>query len=104
LNGRFLFASRYVLPRESDRLQASDSEEIPYFGIEMVARDDVPSEAIDLAVKASKAIGGGLFTVDIKERKGRMYVIEVNDNPSLESGEEDLYPDIFERIIVELME
>lgn len=104
LNGRFLFASRYVLPRESDRLQAADSEEIPYFGIEMVARDEVPGEAIDLAVKASKSIGDGLFTVDIKERQGRMYVIEVNDNPSLESGEEDLYPDIFERIIIELLD
>ena len=103
LNGRFLFASRYVLPRESDQVQAVDSEEIPYYGIEMVSEDEVPGGAIDLAVQASQAIGSGLFSVDIKERQGKMYVIEVNDNPSLESGEEDLYPDIFERIIVGLL-
>jgi len=69
----------------------------------MVREDDVPGEAIDLAIQASQAIGSGLFSVDIKERQGKMYVIEVNDNPSLESGEEDLYPDIFERIIVGLL-
>ncbi len=103
LNGRFLFASRYVLPRESDQVQAVDSEEIPYYGIEMVSEEEVPGEAIDLAIQASQAIGSGLFSVDIKERQGKMYVIEVNDNPSLESGEEDLYPDIFERIIVGLL-
>jgi glutathione synthase/RimK-type ligase-like ATP-grasp enzyme len=104
LNGRFLFASRYISPRESDRVQAIDSEEIPYFGIEKVRKDDVPIGAIELAIQACHAIGSGLFSVDIKERQGKMYVIEVNDNPSLESGEEDLYPDIFERIIVELLE
>ena len=70
----------------------------------MVRQDEVPSGAIDLAIQACHAIGTGLFSVDIKERQGRMYVIEVNDNPSLESGEEDLYPEIFERIIVELLE
>jgi glutathione synthase/RimK-type ligase-like ATP-grasp enzyme len=103
LNGDFLFASRYVLPSESDQVQAIDSEEIPYFGIEMVTQDEIPRGAIDLAIQASQAIGNGLFTVDIKERQGKMYVIEVNDNPSLESGEEDLYPDISERIIIELL-
>ncbi len=103
LDGRFLFASRYVLPRESDQVQAVDSEEIPYFGIEMVRQEEVPSGAIDLAIQASQAIGSGLFSVDIKERQGKMYVIEVNDNPSLESGEEDIYPDTSERIIAELL-
>jgi len=103
LNGRFLFASRYVLPRESDQVQAVDSEEIPYYGIEMMREDQVPRGAIDLAIHACQAIGSGLFSVDIKEREGKMYVIEVNDNPSLESGEEELYPDISERIIVELL-
>ncbi len=103
LDGRFLFASRYVLPRESDQVQAVDSEEIPYYGIEMVREDEVPKGAIDLAIQACHAIGSGLFSVDIKEREGKMYVIEVNDNPSLESGEEEFYPDISERIIVELL-
>lgn len=103
LNGQFLFASRYVLPREADQAQAIDSEEIPYYGIEMVRQAEVPSGAIELAIQASRAIGSGLFSVDIKERAGKMYVIEVNDNPSLESGEEDLYPDISERIIGELL-
>jgi len=41
--------------------------------------------------------------VDIKESNGKLYVIEVNDNPSLEGGEDSYYPDMFRRIILYLM-
>jgi hypothetical protein len=34
-------------------------------------------------------MGDGLYGVDLKERGGRAYVMEVNDNPTLETGEED---------------
>jgi glutathione synthase/RimK-type ligase-like ATP-grasp enzyme len=37
--------------------------------------------------------------VDIKNNNGDAYVIEVNDNPSLESGEDGCYPDIYEQIV-----
>jgi glutathione synthase/RimK-type ligase-like ATP-grasp enzyme len=56
-----------------------------------------------LAVRAACAIGEGLYSVDIKERGGKLFVIEVNDNPSLENGEEEHYPDVYERIVARLM-
>jgi hypothetical protein len=34
-------------------------------------------------------MGDGLYGVDLKERAGRVTVMEVNDNPTLETGEED---------------
>ncbi len=34
-------------------------------------------------------MGDGLYGVDLKEVGGNVYVIEVNDNPSIESGVED---------------
>ena len=47
----------------------------------------------------ANAIGNGLYGVDIKNNNGDAYVIEVNDNPSLESGEDGHYPDVYEKIV-----
>ncbi len=44
---------------------------------------------MSLAERAPSSIGDGLYGVDIKEVKGRFLVIEVNDNPSIEGGDED---------------
>ena len=46
----------------------------------------VPKEVLDLAVRAAAAIGTGLYGVDLKESPDGPLVIEVNDNPSLETG------------------
>ena len=51
---------------------------------------DAPPPVIDAALKAARAIGPGLYGVDIKETDGAIVVIEVNDNPNLEHGVEDL--------------
>jgi glutathione synthase/RimK-type ligase-like ATP-grasp enzyme len=45
---------------------------------------------IAAALEAARAIGAGLYGVDIKETCGQVAVIEVNDNPNLEHGVEDL--------------
>ena len=50
---------------------------------------DTPGPVLDMAVKASNLIGDGLYGVDIKESSGQYYVIEVNDNPSIDAGIED---------------
>ncbi len=104
LDGELLYACRYVLPTESQKIVASEEGEIPDYASESVPREMVPVETIDLAVRAAKAIGKGLYSVDIKQRGGRQFVIEVNDNPSLESGEDEYYPQIFNQIISNLME
>jgi len=51
---------------------------------------DVPPKVMKAALRAANLIGGGLYGVDVKEVKGKVYVIEVNDNPSIEAGCEDL--------------
>lgn len=58
-----------------------------------------PSHICALAVQAANTIGQGLYGVDIKERDGRAYVIEVNDNPTLDHGDEDKYGLVWERLI-----
>jgi glutathione synthase/RimK-type ligase-like ATP-grasp enzyme len=43
----------------------------------------------ETACRAAQLIGDGLYGVDIKQVGNRIMVIEVNDNPNVETGIED---------------
>ena len=49
----------------------------------------VPEAVIKTALKTSRLIGDGLYGVDIKSQGDKHYVMEVNDNPNIDSGVED---------------
>ena len=53
------------------------------------------------AVRAASLIGDGLYGVDLKQVGRAAYVIEVNDNPSIDAGYEDglLKDTLYERIM-----
>lgn len=51
--------------------------------------EDVPKSILTAALKATKLIGDGFYGVDIKFVDNIPYVIEINDNPSVDSGVED---------------
>jgi glutathione synthase/RimK-type ligase-like ATP-grasp enzyme len=51
--------------------------------------EDIPPKLRMLAMKTASVIGDGLYGLDIKEKDGKFYIIEVNDNPSLDAGVED---------------
>ena len=51
--------------------------------------EDAPRAVIDVAVKAARLFGEGLYGVDLKELERGVVVMEVNDNLNLESGCED---------------
>ena len=51
--------------------------------------DKAPPSLIDIAVRAARPIGEGLYGVDVKETDRGFIVMEVNDNPNLEHGIED---------------
>jgi glutathione synthase/RimK-type ligase-like ATP-grasp enzyme len=50
---------------------------------------EAPPRVIEVALRAARAIGDGLYGVDVKEAGDATVVIEVNDNPNLEHGVED---------------
>jgi glutathione synthase/RimK-type ligase-like ATP-grasp enzyme len=52
--------------------------------------DQAPREVIDVAVRAARPIGDGLYGVDLKQTDRGIVVMEVNDNPNLEHGIEDV--------------
>jgi len=56
-----------------------------------IAVSDVPEKVLRIATKAARLIGNGLYGIDIKQSGNRIVVIEVNDNPSIDSGVEDEY-------------
>jgi len=52
--------------------------------------EQAPSALIDVAVRAARPIGDGFYGVDIKQTDSGFVVMEVNDNPNLEHGIEDV--------------
>jgi glutathione synthase/RimK-type ligase-like ATP-grasp enzyme len=52
--------------------------------------DHAPPALIDVAVRAARPIGEGFYGVDIKQTENGFIVMEVNDNPNLEHGIEDV--------------
>jgi glutathione synthase/RimK-type ligase-like ATP-grasp enzyme len=60
-----------------------DSETLPTF--------EAPKAVLNAALRAAAMIGKGLYGVDLKQKDRQGYVIEVNDNPSIDHDVEDLY-------------
>ncbi|MDP5133637.1 MAG: RimK family protein [Paraglaciecola sp.] len=91
LNGRAIYACRYFMARNhwqiynhgSKRNNAGNFETIPTF--------EVPRAVLATAIKSCEIVGNGLYGVDLKQVNDKVYVIEVNDNPNLDSKIEDKY-------------
>mgnify|MGYP001764097199 CR=1 FL=1 len=50
---------------------------------------EAPNRVVKLGVKAANLIGDGFYGVDIKQIGNRFYIIEINDNPNVDAGNED---------------
>lgn len=99
LAGELLAVARYEFaPTKWKAMDRGDKGE--WAEVVATPRDEAPAALTRLALDAAAAIGASLYGVDIKEVDGRFYVIEVNDNPTIEAGGEDrANPDIYSAII-----
>jgi glutathione synthase/RimK-type ligase-like ATP-grasp enzyme len=50
---------------------------------------EAPESVVRTAVRAANLIGDGLYGVDLKQDDTQCYVMEINDNPNLDAGNED---------------
>ena len=91
LNGRAIFACRYHMARNHWQIYNHGSKRFSSGGFETLPTFEVPKKVLDAAIKACSIIGKGLYGVDIKQKGNQVYVIEVNDNPSIDHKVEDLY-------------
>jgi glutathione synthase/RimK-type ligase-like ATP-grasp enzyme/gamma-glutamyl:cysteine ligase YbdK (ATP-grasp superfamily) len=89
LDGRLLFACRYHMARGHWQVRAESAGVERYGRVEAVARDDAPPAVVDVALRAARLIGCGLYGVDLKETSAGPVVIEINDNPNLDAGYDD---------------
>jgi glutathione synthase/RimK-type ligase-like ATP-grasp enzyme len=89
INNEPLYACRYHMVKNHWQVINHDGGKPKEGEVDALAIEEVPRKALELALKACKQIGNGLYGVDIKEKGGRFFIIEVNDNPSIEKGCED---------------
>src|SRR5690606_29334014 len=89
LDGQVLFTARYFMASGHWQIRAEDEGVESYGRVEAVPRDRAPRDVVDLAKRAAGLIGKGLYGVDIKQGPAGPVVIEINDNPNLDRGEED---------------
>lgn len=91
LDGHPLYAARYYMADNHWQIMKRDAggkmEDVGR--AETMAAEMAPTRVIKTALKAANAIGKGLYGVDLKEVGGRVYLIEVNDNPNIDAGFED---------------
>ncbi|SMF06636.1 RimK family protein [Pseudobacteriovorax antillogorgiicola] len=91
LGGRALYACRYYMARNHWQIYNHGTKSDFSGGFDALPTFEVPRLVLDAALKAAAVVGDGLYGIDIKERDGKAFVLEVNDNPSIEHGVEDHY-------------
>ena len=102
LDGKPLYACRYYMARAHWQIAHTDEHGQTSDGrVTAVALDEVPERVIKTALRAARLIGNGLYGVDLKQVGRQVYVIEINDNPSIDHGFEDqiLKKDLYRSIM-----
>ena len=84
-----------IIKRDGGGIKIEDGQS------DTVPLEHAPPGLLRTALRASNLIGDGLYGVDIKEVDKKFYVIEINDNPSIDSGVEDrvLKDELYMRIM-----
>lgn len=106
LNGEVLYVCKYMVPKGRWKHGAKRRGKPSFVWGRTVTlkRENAPTKLKETALKACEVVGRGLYGVDIKEFNGNYVVVEVNDNPSIYAGNEDLRNrDIYEKIIAYLV-
>jgi glutathione synthase/RimK-type ligase-like ATP-grasp enzyme len=91
INGETLYACKYHMAKNHWQIYkqnksgtVSDGGSADTFDLDLV-----PPQLISWAERAGGLIGKGLYGLDIKEKDGHFFVIEINDNPNIDAGGED---------------
>ncbi|WP_343714199.1 RimK family protein [Inquilinus sp.] len=91
LDGEPLFVCQYMMAKKHWQIVRHSADgKVGWGNFKTFALDEVPAEVLDVAVRAARLIGDGLYGVDLKQTEKGVFVIEINDNPNLDHGCEDL--------------
>ncbi len=106
LNRQPIYACKYLMSRHHWQIyKHHDSGRVSSGGFETLDIKQVPKVVVDEALRAANLIGSGIYGVDVKEVDGQAYVIEVNDNPSIDHKVEDAFLGelLYDRIVTEFL-
>lgn len=93
LDGKPLFVCKYFMAKDHwqiYKVDKKDSKKVIPGRSETIPVEFAPKKLVDLSIKTARHIGDGLYGLDIKEHNDLYSVIEVNDNPNIDAGVEDL--------------
>lgn len=91
MDGEALYVCKYYMAKNHWQIfhWQNDHKTVSYGRVLTLAVESAPPGLVALARKAASRFGTGLYGVDIKEHEGAYYVVEVNDNPSIDRLVED---------------
>ncbi|MDO9064288.1 MAG: RimK family protein [Sulfuricella sp.] len=91
LDRRPLFVAKYfMVPGHWQIIKHGDRKQDFVEGATVaLSVGEAPDRVVKLGLKAANLIGDGFYGVDIKQVGNRFYVIEINDNPNVDAGNED---------------
>ena len=107
LNDEVLYVCKYMIPKGKWKHGAKlrGKATVVWGRTVSLKKQNAPANVQQVALDACKVVGKGLYGVDIKEVNGEPVVVEVNDNPSIYAGYEDLRAkDLYTKIINYLAE
>jgi glutathione synthase/RimK-type ligase-like ATP-grasp enzyme len=90
IDNKPLFACKYYMALGHWQIYNNERNDDDHTGnADSIPISRVPTGLLRLAEKTAALIGNGLYGIDIKEKDGKYFLIEINDNPSIDYGVED---------------
>jgi len=89
IDGKPFYACKYFMAKKHWQIIQRNNKSVEEGRVQAIPLSRVPDQVLDVAVRASRLIGEGLYGIDLKQIDKKVYVIEVNDNPSIDAGFED---------------
>ena len=102
LDRKPLFACKYHMAKRHWQIIRRDASGNHFYGrVEAIPIEEVPPIVVKTALRAANLIGDGLYGVDLKQVARKVFVIEVNDNPNIDSGYDDqlLKDELYDRVV-----
>jgi glutathione synthase/RimK-type ligase-like ATP-grasp enzyme len=89
LDGRPLYVCQYFMAPGHWQVIKRETEQRVEGRTVTLSVGEAPEIVVRTALRAANLIGNGLYGVDLKQTGSQCHLIEVNDNPNIDHGNED---------------
>ncbi|RJF99087.1 RimK family protein [Noviherbaspirillum saxi] len=86
---RALFVCKYYMAPGHWQIIKHERHRTSEGRTEALSVGEAPDDVVKIALQAANLIGDGFYGVDLKQIGAQYYVIEINDNPNVDAGNED---------------